>query len=73
MCLDFSINDPGITIDPASHLVRRHQLQANGMALIVTLTGFLGGLGMSAIKRDRGVKDCGQFIEGHGPAQTAGR
>ncbi len=39
---------------------------AGGMALIVTLTGFLGGLGMSAIKRDRGFKDWGQFIEGHG-------
>lgn len=40
--------------------------QAGGMALIVALTGFLGGLVMSAIKRDRGVKDWGQFIEGHG-------
>jgi len=28
--------------------------------------GFLGGLVMSAIKRDRGVKDWGEMIEGHG-------
>jgi phosphatidate cytidylyltransferase len=28
--------------------------------------GFAGGLTMSAIKRDRGVKDFGNMIEGHG-------
>jgi phosphatidate cytidylyltransferase len=28
--------------------------------------GFLGGLVMSAIKRDRGVKDWGGLIGGHG-------
>ena len=36
------------------------------MALLVTLMGFAGGLVMSAIKRDRGVKDWGHMIEGHG-------
>jgi phosphatidate cytidylyltransferase len=40
--------------------------QAAGMALVITLMGFLGGLVMSAIKRDRGVKDWGHLIEGHG-------
>jgi phosphatidate cytidylyltransferase len=40
--------------------------QAVLMALAVTLMGFLGGLVMSAIKRDRGVKDWGHTIEGHG-------
>jgi phosphatidate cytidylyltransferase len=40
--------------------------QAAIMALIVTLMGFLGGLVMSAIKRDRGIKDWGQLVEGHG-------
>jgi phosphatidate cytidylyltransferase len=40
--------------------------QAFGMGLIVTLMGFCGGLVMSAIKRDRGVKDWGHLIEGHG-------
>lgn len=40
--------------------------QSAGMALVITLMGFFGGLVMSAIKRDRGVKDYGQMIEGHG-------
>lgn len=40
--------------------------QAGLMALIVTVMGFCGGLVMSAIKRDRGVKDWGWMIEGHG-------
>jgi len=41
-------------------------LQAAGMSLAITLMGFAGGLVMSAIKRDRGVKDYGTLIEGHG-------
>ena len=40
--------------------------QAALMALTVNLLGFAGGLVMSAIKRDRGVKDWGHMIEGHG-------
>ena len=36
------------------------------VSLAITLMGFLGGLAMSAIKRDRGVKDWGAMIEGHG-------
>lgn len=40
--------------------------QAAGMSLIITLMGFLGGLTMSAIKRDRSVKDYSNFIQGHG-------
>ena len=36
------------------------------MALVVTTMGFAGGLIMSAIKRDRGVKDYGALIGGHG-------
>jgi phosphatidate cytidylyltransferase len=39
---------------------------AAGIALVVTLLGFAGGLTMSAIKRDRGVKDFGSAIAGHG-------
>lgn len=41
-------------------------VQAAGMALVVTALGFAGGVVMSAIKRDRGVKDFGALIEGHG-------
>lgn len=40
--------------------------QAAGMSLAITLMGFAGGLVMSAIKRDRGVKDYGALIAGHG-------
>jgi phosphatidate cytidylyltransferase len=40
--------------------------EAAGIALIVNLAGFSGGLCMSAIKRDRGIKDFGTLIEGHG-------
>ena len=40
--------------------------QAGVMALLISLMGFFGGLVMSAIKRDRGVKDWGWMIEGHG-------
>jgi phosphatidate cytidylyltransferase len=41
-------------------------LQAAGLALVSCLMGFLGGLVFSAIKRDRGVKDWGHMIDGHG-------
>jgi phosphatidate cytidylyltransferase len=41
-------------------------LQSAGMSLAITLMGFGGGLVMSAIKRDRGVKDYGNLIGGHG-------
>lgn len=40
--------------------------QAAVMAFVCCLLGFAGGLTMSAIKRDRGVKDFGNLIEGHG-------
>jgi phosphatidate cytidylyltransferase len=36
------------------------------MAFVLTTMGFAGGLIMSAIKRDRGVKDYGALIGGHG-------
>jgi phosphatidate cytidylyltransferase len=35
------------------------------MSLVVSMMGFAGGLTMSAIKRDRGVKDYGTLVEGH--------
>ena len=40
--------------------------QAALISLVIAVTGFLGGLILSAIKRDRGVKDWGSMIEGHG-------
>lgn len=41
-------------------------VQAACIGLVVCIFGFFGGLVMSAIKRDRGVKDWGQLIHGHG-------
>ena len=41
-------------------------LQSAGMATIIVIMGFLGGLVMSAIKRSLGAKDWGNMIEGHG-------
>lgn len=43
-----------------------HPLVAAAFGLIIVVTGFCGGLVMSAIKRDRGVKDFGTLIRGHG-------
>ncbi|HRG56076.1 MAG TPA: phosphatidate cytidylyltransferase, partial [Lacunisphaera sp.] len=40
--------------------------EAGLFSFLLTLMGFFGGLVMSAIKRDRGVKDYGTMIEGHG-------
>ena len=40
--------------------------QAALVALLLCVTGFFGGLVMSAIKRARGIKDWGTLIEGHG-------
>jgi phosphatidate cytidylyltransferase len=40
--------------------------QAAGMSLLIVVAGFFGGLVLSAIKRDLGVKDWGRTIEGHG-------
>jgi phosphatidate cytidylyltransferase len=40
--------------------------QAALVSGLIALMGFFGGLVMSAIKRDRGVKDWGHLIEGHG-------
>lgn len=35
------------------------------MGMVVAVAGFAGGMTMSAIKRDRGVKDYGTLVEGH--------
>jgi phosphatidate cytidylyltransferase len=41
-------------------------LAAAGMSLLICVMGFFGGLVMSSIKRDRGVKDYGTTLPGHG-------
>jgi phosphatidate cytidylyltransferase len=39
---------------------------AAGMSMLITVTGFAGGMTLSAIKRDRGVRDYGTLVVGHG-------
>jgi len=41
-------------------------LQAAGLSFVIAIMGLLGGLVLSAIKRDRGIKDWGHTIAGHG-------
>jgi len=36
------------------------------MSMVIAVLGFAGSFTMSAIKRDRGVKDYGTLVEGHG-------
>jgi phosphatidate cytidylyltransferase len=43
-----------------------HPAAAAGLAFVICLSGFLGGLTMAAVKRDRGVKDYGTLLPGHG-------
>ena len=43
-----------------------NEWQAGCISLVVALTGFAGGMAMSAIKRDRGVQDYGTLVVGHG-------
>jgi phosphatidate cytidylyltransferase len=40
--------------------------QAALMSLLIVLMGFFGGIVMSAVKRDAGIKDYGALIPGHG-------
>ena len=60
----------GLAASPRSHDVTEartlnwwitpfHPWQAALFSLLITMMGFLGGLVMSAVKRDRGVKDWG--------------
>jgi phosphatidate cytidylyltransferase len=42
--------------------------QAAAISFIIVLTGFCGGLVLSAVKRSMGAKDWGTMIEGHGGA-----
>jgi phosphatidate cytidylyltransferase len=39
---------------------------SGALAVLLTLLGFAGGLVLSAVKRDLGIKDWGRAIKGHG-------
>jgi phosphatidate cytidylyltransferase len=40
--------------------------QAAFMSMVIAVMGFAGSMTMSAVKRDRGVRDYGTLVEGHG-------
>ena len=40
--------------------------QAIAAGILIAIAGFFGDLTISAIKRDLGIKDCGNFLPGHG-------
>jgi phosphatidate cytidylyltransferase len=44
----------------------KYLLQTAFMSMLVAVMGFAGAMTMSAIKRDRGVRDYGTLVEGHG-------
>jgi phosphatidate cytidylyltransferase len=41
-------------------------LPATGLGLLLSLTGFVGDVTVSALKRDLGIKDSGNLLPGHG-------
>jgi phosphatidate cytidylyltransferase len=41
-------------------------LHATCLGLILSLTGFIGDVTVSALKRDLGIKDSGTLLPGHG-------
>ena len=41
-------------------------IHATGLGLILSLTGFIGDVTLSALKRDLGIKDSGTLLPGHG-------
>jgi phosphatidate cytidylyltransferase len=41
-------------------------IESAAMAMVISVMGFAGGMTMSAIKRDRGVRDYGTLVTGHG-------
>ena len=44
----------------------RYWWMAGVMSLVISIMSFAGSITLSAIKRDRGVKDYGTLVEGHG-------
>ena len=49
-----------------SHITPFTWYQAALFALLIVSSGFLGGLCLSAVKRNNGIKDFGTLIKGHG-------
>ncbi|NMF57805.1 phosphatidate cytidylyltransferase [Pseudanabaena yagii] len=56
----------GLAITLAPWLTPFDLLHSACLGLLLSLTGFIGDVNISAIKRDLGIKDSGTLIPGHG-------
>jgi phosphatidate cytidylyltransferase len=56
----------GVAIALAPWLTPFNLLHATCLGLLLSLTGFIGDVTISALKRDLGIKDSGTLLPGHG-------
>jgi phosphatidate cytidylyltransferase len=56
----------GLAIALAPYLTPFNLLHATCLGFLLSLTGFIGDVTISALKRDLGIKDSGTLLPGHG-------
>lgn len=56
----------GLAVALAGWLTPFNLLHSAILGLLLSLTGFIGDVNISAIKRDLGIKDCSSLLPGHG-------
>lgn len=64
--LDGIFTTTGLAIALAPWLTPFDLLHSACLGLLLSLTGFIGDVNISAIKRDLGIKDSGTLLPGHG-------
>jgi phosphatidate cytidylyltransferase len=60
------VTTTGLAIALAPWLTPFDLLHATCLGLLLSLTGFVGDVNISALKRDLGIKDSGTLLPGHG-------